>query len=145
MTGLGAAQSKNRLNEAGRPDGKKYGESQVARILLINLLRPAMHLDQIVALLSYVNGSVDDRSDDIIPETRLYGMLCQAIFDMEKSDNLSYSYIRTLTDKLLRDYEGPVPDAPKRLGDALCIMLLNVAASGLMERAATIYKSISPS
>ncbi|MDD3693592.1 MAG: DUF1836 domain-containing protein [Oscillospiraceae bacterium] len=147
MTGLGASTIQNWVKRGWvpRPDGKKYGESQVARILLINLLRPAMHLDQIVALLSYVNGSVDDRSDDIIPETRLYGMLCQAIFDMEKSDNLSYSYIRTLTDKLLRDYEGPVPDAPKRLGDALCIMLLNVAASGLMERAATIYKSISPS
>ena len=31
---------------------------------------------RIVSLLQYVNGSVDDRTDDIIPEDRLYSLLC---------------------------------------------------------------------
>lgn len=147
MTGLSASTIQNWVKRGwvSRPEGKKYKELQVARILLINLLRPAMRLEEIVTLLSYINGSIDDRSDDIIPETDLYCILVSAIFEMEKSGNLSYAYIGSLTDKMLKDYEGPVPDAPKRLKDALCVMLFNVAASRLMERAAAIYKhSVAP-
>lgn len=143
MTGLGASTVQNWVKRGwvSRPEGKKYNEIQVARILLINLLRPAMRLEDIVKLLEFINGKVDDRSDDIIPETNLYSILCSAIFEMGKSNNLSGGYIRSLTDSLLSDYQGPVPDAAARLRDALCVMLLNVAASGLMEQAATIFKN----
>ena len=38
---------------------------------MINLLRPTMQLDKIARLLQYINGRVEDRSDDIIPEPQL--------------------------------------------------------------------------
>ena len=47
--------------------GKKYSEQQVLRILLINMLRGAMKLESIVRLMAYINGDVEDTSDDIIP------------------------------------------------------------------------------
>ena len=47
------------------PEGKRYGEEQVVRIILINMMRGSMQLEQIAFLMSYINGSVDDRADDI--------------------------------------------------------------------------------
>lgn len=142
MTGLGASTIQNWVKRGwvSRPVGKKYGELQVARILLINLLRPAMQLDEIVTLLKLINGSVDDRSDDIIPETQLYSLMCSLIFEMESSNNLSHRFIAKLTRQHLEGYQGPVPDAQQRLQEALTIMLLNVAASRLMQIASSIYK-----
>lgn len=142
LTGLGASTIQNWVKRGwvSRPVGKKYGELQVARILLINLLRPAMQLEEIVKLLVFINGRVDDRSDDIIPEPELYSLLCSAIFELEGGSNLSGGSIAALTDALLLNYQGPVPDAPRRLNTALNVMLLNVAASNLMQRAAGIYR-----
>ena len=45
---------------------KKYNIDQVAHILIINMLRGCMQLDRIAFLIRYINGSVDDRADDII-------------------------------------------------------------------------------
>lgn len=63
--------------------GKKYSEKQVLRILLINMLRNVMKLDDIANLMSYVNGDVEDTSDDIIADIHLYNMLCRIIFTAE--------------------------------------------------------------
>ena len=45
---------------------KKYNMDQVAHILIINMLRSCIQLDHISFLIQYINGRVDDRSDDII-------------------------------------------------------------------------------
>lgn len=148
LTGLSASTIQNWVKRGwvSKPVGKKYDETQVARILLINLLRPAMQLEKIVNLLASVNGRVDDRSDDIIPEPRLYSILCSAILEMEASGNFSHEAIITLTKSRLEGYEGPVPDAAQRLANALSIMLMNVAASMLMQRADELYRqTVAPS
>ena len=56
---------------------KKYSEKQVLRILLINMLRGAMKLDDIAGLMKYINGDVEDTSDDIIDDILLYNILCR--------------------------------------------------------------------
>ena len=90
LTGLGAATIQNWVKRGwvSNPVNKRYGELHVARILLINLLRPAMKLENIAALLRYVNGSVDDRADDIIPETQLYSLLCSVLTRLEPQDSI---------------------------------------------------------
>lgn len=127
-----------------KPVNKKYGELQVARILLINLLRPAMQLDKIAALLSYVNGSVEDRSDDIIPEPALYNMVCAGLFAMERERTIHHEFVITLTVRNLRVMRGPVLGAKERLSDALAVMLLNIAAATLMQQADAIYEQMCP-
>ena len=42
------------------PERKRYSRSQFCRIVLINMLKDSMQLDKICALLSYVNGELDD-------------------------------------------------------------------------------------
>lgn len=143
LTGLSGSTIQNWVKRGwvSRPDGKKYGERQIARILLINLLRPAMQLEDIVRLLRFINGSVEDRSDDIISEDSLYSLLCSAIDELESGRNLSAETIETLVRSRLEGYIGPTADAARRLTDAVCLMLLNVAASLLMQRASVIYQS----
>lgn len=140
MTGLGPATIQNWVKRGwvSNPVAKRYGELHVARILLLNLLRPAMQLEKIAALLRYINGSVDDRSDDIIPETRLYNLLATALLRLQRQP-LDRESVITLIDQLLEGYEGPAPDAPSRLRNALIIMLLGTAAAGLMQEAETLF------
>lgn len=141
MTGLSASTVQNWVKRGwvSNPVGKKYGEMQVARILLINLLRPAMRLEDIVRLLGYLNGRVDDRSDDTIPEPRLYSLVCRALLRLEQSRTLSESKIRALADTCLRDLPGLPPESTRRLSNVLTILLLNVAASRLMLHAEELF------
>ena len=50
------------------PERKRYTRRQFSRIVLINMLKDSMQLDKICALLSYVNGELDDESDDLIDD-----------------------------------------------------------------------------
>ena len=142
MTGLGASTIQNWVKRGwvSSPTNKRYNEFQVSRILLINLLRPAMRLEKIVQLLQYTNGSVDDRTDDIIPEPRLYSLLCAAILELSDCEKITHESLVTLTESRLEGYEGPVPDAADRLKNALSIMLMNVAAAMLMQHADAIFE-----
>lgn len=144
MTGLSASTIQNWVKRGwvSKPVNKKYGPLQVARILLINLLRPAMQLDKIAALLAYVNGSVDDRADDIIPEPELYDLVCAGILQLEDLREIRHESVITLIGAQLEGYEGPVPGAKARLADALAVMLLNIAAATLMQQADAIFQRI---
>lgn len=146
LTGLGAATIQNWVKRGwvSNPVNKRYGELHVARILLINLLRPAMKLENIAALLRYVNGSVDDRADDIIPETQLYSLLCSVLTRLEPQDSIiTHESIITLIGAQLEGYEGPVADAKERLENAMRIMVLNIAASRLMQQADALFSHLA--
>lgn len=146
LTGLGAATIQNWVKRGwvSNPVNKRYGELHVARILLINLLRPAMKLENIAALLRYVNGSVDDRADDIIPETQLYSLLCSVLTRLEPQDSIiTHESIITLIGAQLEGYEGPVADAKDRLENAMRIMVLNIAASRLMQQADALFSRLA--
>lgn len=142
MTGQSGTAIQNWVKRGwvSKPVNKKYGELQVARILLINLLRPAMQLENIVRLMSYINGSVDDRSDDIIPEPELYTLICSTMMKMDSRPDRES--LITLIGAQLEGYEGPVPDARERLIKALTIILMNVAAAALMQEADGLCRSI---
>ena len=48
------------------PVNKRYSKDQLARILIINMLRDTMLFERIDFLLKYINGNVNNREDDII-------------------------------------------------------------------------------
>ena len=45
------------------PQNKRYNMEQVCRIIIINMLKGALPLEQICSLISYINGSLTDESD----------------------------------------------------------------------------------
>lgn len=69
------------------PINKKYYIKHLSRILLINALKECMYIEDIGSLMVYVNGDVDDESDDIISEKELYKLfenLVNSIDDLNK-------------------------------------------------------------
>lgn len=116
------------------PEGKRYCQTQLARILLINLLRGSMQLDRIVALMQVINGSVADSSDDIIADVQLYNHVCSILFTLVQkanSENLFITRAQILKeiDSCLAGYVGPHENARQTLRQALLVMLLAYVAS----------------
>ena len=73
---------------------KKYNINQVAHILIINMLRSCMQLDRIAFLIQYINGRVDDRSDDIIEDSELYDYICKILDKLMSYEVCSIGSVR---------------------------------------------------
>ncbi len=86
LTGLETSTIQNWIKRGWvkNPEEKRYGEEQTVRIILINMMRGSMQLEQIAYLMSYINGSVEDRSDDILPDRELFNILCSIIYECEQ-------------------------------------------------------------
>lgn len=117
------------------PKDKKYGEVQVARILILDTLRKAMQLEKIAAIMTYVNGDVEDRSDDIIPDGELYVIFSRAVKMMEPLESACAHNIPIIVDECIGSYCGPHEDSRRRLTIALGIMLMAYLSAELKSQA----------
>ncbi len=100
------------------PKGKRYGEQHMARVLLINALRGALQLENIIDLLHYVNGNLNDTADDILPDRALYDLFCRTLSLCEEGETL-----HNATHKALETYHEPYDGAADKLRQALAVML----------------------
>ena len=106
------------------PVAKRYNRRQLSRILIIHMLRSVLPLEEICRLLSYVNGHLDDISDDLVDDSALY----MALVALTENDPPP---IKTV----LKDYREPFPGAQRRVEQVLEIMLLAYRAAMLKEEA----------
>ena len=104
------------------PKNKRYTRRQLCRILLIRLLRGVLQLESIARLLSYVNGHLDDESDDTVDDGRLYLWLLDCL-------NAAPGEEEATLQKCLAEYEEPFPGARKRLEQVLRILVTASAAA----------------
>ncbi len=143
MTGLEGTTVQNWVKRGwvSKTVGKKYNERQIARILIISILREALQLEQIVGLMSYVNGSVDDIADDIIDEGELYSRLCAIIFELDEN-MLSADSIKSAIKEHLADYKGPLPDSKERLFSALRVMVTAYISAMIKRKSEKLCKDI---
>lgn len=112
-----------------RPVGKKYNENQLARILIINMLRNVMQIENISFLLTYINGRVDDRSDDIIAESELYDYICR-IYDLCDGDgDYDVTHLDEYIDDVTTTFTERIAGSGRRLRKALKIILTAYKAS----------------
>ncbi|MBE6628751.1 MAG: DUF1836 domain-containing protein [Ruminococcaceae bacterium] len=118
---------------------KKYNMDQVAHILIINMLRSCMQLDHIDFLIHYINGKVDDTSDDIISDSGLYDYICRILSNMMDSEQVSLSNVRGLVEAVTTDYEEPVPGARDRLVRALEVIVVTYTAALLKRHADELF------
>ena len=103
------------------PVNKRYSIQQFSRIVTINMLRSAMTMDKICSLLTYVNGELDDASDDLIDDTTLYFMFLRLAARARHIGGKD-DWETAIAD-ILKDYAEPVPGAKKRIDQVLRIML----------------------
>ena len=116
-----------------KPELKRYSLNQLCRIITISMLKPVMPMERICILLSYVNGKLDDESDDIIDDCQLYFLflnLAARARDMGTPEEWNRATAATL-----EDYIEPAPGARNRVEKVLRIMLTGWAAARLAQEA----------
>ncbi len=115
------------------PVKKRYSLRQLCRILNINMLKSILRMDQICGLLGYINGHLDDESDDIIDDTQLYFLFVRLA--VQAKEIYSAQNPDDLLEEALKDYSEPVPGAKERVKLALRIMLTAWLAARMRQAA----------
>mgnify|MGYP002574441340 CR=1 FL=1 len=124
------------------PQNKRYTIRQFCRILLINMLKDSFQLDTVCSLLSYINGHLDDESDDIIDDRTLYLSAADAVGKMFRQSQLSYETVDQACAHAIEGYEEPFPGAKERVRKVLEIMVTAYVASKLKQQAQQMYDAL---
>lgn len=115
------------------PQGKRYDMEQVCRLININILKGNVPLEEIIHLMSYLNGSLVDESDDLVDDTMLF------FFFVKLAARARYIGGSKAWDDALveitEDYREPVPGAREKLIKVLKIMLTVWCANMLKTQA----------
>ena len=111
------------------PQRKRYNLNQLCRILNINMLKNCLPMEKICGLLSYVNGNLDDISDDMIKDTDLYFIFVRIAARIGKAANPEQR--DAMVEEFLSAYNEPAPGAKERVAKVLSIMLTAWASSQL--------------
>ena len=122
------------------PQNKRYTLRQLCRILNINMLKGVLPMERICAMLGYINGQLDDDSDDTIDDSRLYFMFVRLAAHAKQIDqNQAW---QEAIDRVLQDYDEPIPGARERIAQVLRIMLIAYIAARMKEQAETLLTEI---
>ena len=124
------------------PENKRYSIRQFARILLINMLKDSFPLDTVCSLLSYINGHLDDESDDIIDDMALYLSAADAVGRMLSQNTLGFETLDAACAHAIEGYEEPFPGARERVREVLEIMVTAYVASKLKQQAQKMYDEL---
>lgn len=122
------------------PQHKRYSLNQLCRLIQINMLKSVLSLEQICSLLSYVNGKLDEESDDIIDDSRLYFLFVRLAARAKELDSPE-SREKEL-EAALEDYREPVPGARERIEKALRVMLTGWLAARMRRAAETMLQEL---
>jgi len=124
------------------PVNKRYSCRQFCRILIINMLKSALPMEKICGLLSYINGQLDDESDDAIDDSQLYFAFVRVAAE--------YRFLREDKQALdehieatLANYREPYPGAKDRVKQVLKVMLAAWASSQLQREAEALLAQMN--
>ena len=121
------------------PQNKRYSLRQLCRILNINTLRGVLPMERICGMLAYINGALDDESDDIIDDSVLYFMFVRLAAQARALERTG-GWDQAIQD-VLRDYQEPIPGAKERIAKVLRVMVLGYAASRMKQEAETLMET----
>ena len=108
------------------PEHKRYNMNQLCRVITINMLKSVLPMERICGLLTYINGELDDVSDDIIDDARLYFKFVRLAAGYRMMHDAAGR--DEALEKVLEGYREPVPGAKERVKKVLAIMLTAWAA-----------------
>lgn len=122
------------------PKNRRYSITQLCRIIHINMLKSVLSLETICSLLEYINGKLDEETDDIIDDATLYFLFVKLAARAKQLDN------QDLWDKALEEalsgYQEPVPGARERIEKALRIMLTAWIAARMRQTAERLLSEL---
>lgn len=120
------------------PVNKKYSKRQFCRIVFISFLKEIMQIDRVTALMGYINGHLDDESDDLVDDFTLYCYFIQTIGLLKDFREESVNFAVELT--VAECGDGFVRT---RLADTLRVMATAYGASILKSRTALLAEGLN--
>ena len=124
-----------------KTQAKRYSLNQLCRIILINMLRGALPMDEICEMLRYVNGALDDESDDIIDDAQLYFIFVRLAARARDLDSLQEW--NQAMEEGMADYQEPFPGAKERIEMVLRIMLAAWIATRMRQEAENLLDQLT--
>ena len=122
------------------PVQKRYTLRQLCRIININMLKGVLPMERVCGMLSYINGQLDDESDDTIDDSQLYFMFVGLA---AKARELNDPATRVqMLDQVIADYNEPIPGAGERIRKVLQIMLTAYMAARMQQQAEKMLNEI---
>ena len=118
-----------------RPVHKKYSVDHLARILIINALRPVTSMENIATVLNTVCGSVDGSREGIVSDALFYEYFVDASERVEYGELEPGSDIDKTVSETIADYDAPNPVAKDLLHRCIRIFVLFIASELLRGRA----------
>ena len=122
------------------PKNKRYDMEQVCRIINMNMLKGSLSLEQVCGLMTYINGSLSDESDDIIDDTVLYFMFVRLAARARHMDSVE-DWNEALAEVMLA-YEEPFPGAKEKIVSVLRIMITAWIAARMRQEAERMYAEL---
>ena len=122
------------------PERKRYTLRQLCRIININMLKGVLPMERICGLLGYINGQLDDESDDVIDDSQLYFMfvrLAARVKELDREEERD-----SLLEQAMANYVEPVPGAKARVKQVLRIMLTAYIAARMRQEAEKMLDSL---
>jgi len=123
----------------GTTINKKYSKEQLARLLIINMLRDSMLLERIDYLMKYINGSFNNQADKIILESELYDYVCSIIDKVMNQDKTTNEQLRNYIRECTEDYVERISGAKKRLHSALEIIVITYYATIIQKHSESLF------
>ena len=116
-----------------KPENKHYTLRQLCRIININMLKGVLPMERVCGLLGYINGQLNDESDDVIDDSQLYFMFVRLAARLKELYGEEDREL--LLEEMLSDYQEPIPGAKERVKQALRIMLTAWLAARMRQEA----------
>ena len=101
-----------------------------------------MQLDRIASVIQYINGHVDDHSDDIVEDSVLYDYICKILDKLMTYDVCSLGSIRNTIAEVTSDYCESKAGARDRLTNALEIIVVAYYASLIKKHADSMTEKL---
>lgn len=115
------------------PERKRYSLRQLCRIININMLKGVLPMERICDMLGYINGHLDDESDDTIDDSQLYFMFVRLAARAKELDREQEREV--LLERAMAEYAEPVPGARQRVKKVLQVMLTAYVAARMRQEA----------
>ena len=144
MTGLEPYMIQNWVKRGfvSSPIKRQYSKDQFARIVTINMLRESLQLDKICSMLSYINGALDDESDNLISDSELYHKYVDLVAE-SGGFIADKKHVESAVKKISAEYEEPIPGARMRLEKILQVMAFAHYASISRQAAEEIMSKLN--
>ena len=125
------------------PDGKRYGETHIARILIINSLKECIKLEQISLLMDYIRGKQKNpKAPEIVKESEVFTCLCRALSEIGNVNAMARGGVETVAERAVSTLRG-IPLAVKnRVKKALTIMIYACVCTDVKRRTESMLEQV---